>query len=1405
MSEKNVEGLPVEALMEKFKELPITVKEENSDSFDNKVDIFNDDNGKRWACVNYFKDKYKLSPPTIRNILNNSNIETVTADMVKKSTIKNIKRDIIFFDFFKSELALQKYLESLPKDGSEIAIINGEQRVPASFFYTHYDITKMELKRFIEDKNFVTGKHPVTKRDTNLYLIQDVVDKEFLEYVKMPQVITINGKYTDADEREWVTLRFLVNEYNVSYDTVSSVINKAKNIRKLTVRIPGVHKIDLINLADVRTISESGGSNPFKRDIPDVDNSGVYKMDGIEYVPLSFFIDQYDIAFKTIKKRTKTVPNILARGRNKKEVVLFRKDKAVEILEKYKDLPQTDEYNIYIENGKKYAPRYYFVKTMGINYEDLNKCLVNLRAIHGKNKNNKEVDLYSIDEVESNSMVNDYVDKNIIKEQKGIAKAKEKSLSYDLKFFITEVVEGKTLTAQEFQALIRAIGSSHCLNILYKFHPEFKDLPIEHVKGIIAEYLGDFLVVKTEFRLSDVKVVASYLSDSSLRDVVFEKIKKDGLSFYFRRRKAGEKENLKIVSAYLDELVEAIQGLENIEILDDIVQDVVLYYDSIFKDFQKPESFVDTLTPGREFPDINQRVNMKELADKKRLLIADEMGLGKSASVIMAKEQLGVKSALVVAPSNVVSTWQRYLSDDQKKGGYYKPGQAPSVLTIENPMDIEKIFDKKYDFILISQEKMNEKYVEALKQMDFGMLIVDEVHKMKSLTGMRTNQLSRLVENINGDEKYLALLSGTPVPNKIEDVVIILKLLYPDKFGNIENREVVQQIIQGGIYKLRDLLMPHMQLKNLKEGVEMPALEEAIISIKLSKTEKEVYEVLLEDDEMNPTEKIKILRQFLLNPKSIDSTPGIESAKIEKTKNLLDEVFRENNKVVLFVNGYIENVIRGDNSFVDNLHLPTDVKVRIIHGDILHKDRELMQKEFNISKDKILLIVSGQTADVGVDYSGADQVFFYNEPWTEYQRRQELSRIYRPGLAHSLKSGILLSEGTIEEGIHEYIQRKYLAVEKLLHDIPLTDMEKELLAKDEKGKEDPDLSVNPELAKYYFSSWDKMMKMFGYSREIGEKSFSEFLSKYGRDYAESYVDLGNRSYQANANRISGTIIHELTEEKGEDPKSLAIIDLASGPEMLKQHIGNEYQEQITSIDLNEEHFANRDRAKTIKGSISDIPFPPESFDFVNLCLSFHYTSFSPSHGDLERLKVLMEMNRVLKPGGKALINLVYNIELKNYDKFKRVIKDLGFRIEEKYTGEIVVKDQYRSTLITLQKVEDAGGFSIDEIAEIVGIEDLGGLKFTRANRSLKNSRQIVTDFELKGRNLPINFNNDDKEVYEEEQSLLQQGNELKNRFRSIENIPAQNIIEKDFVRIKAGKKYILFKKLTKGSGVVLIK
>ncbi len=983
--------------------------------------------------------------------------------------------------------------------------------------------------------------------------------------------------------------------------------------------------------------------------------------------------------------------------------------------------------------------------------------------------------------------------------------------------FMEEVERGDTLEAQEFHKLTQLFGSERSLDLLFQLHPEYRKLPVSHVRSVLGEYLGDFYVLRGAFDLGKLDIAQGYIGEPNLRDGLSEVLKDDGLTTYNKiKRVHPEADDRQILEGYTRFLKHETEHIDN-PYWQEVIEQADAYYRALFE-VQKPDHLVDEIVENRCFPDVNQRINILELARQNKMLIADNMGLGKSASAILAKESLGVEQALVIVPSNVVDTWQKYLSDRRGENGeilgYFKERQAPKILTIDSPQSLRDINPAEYEYVICSQERLTEESLELLDRFDYDMMIVDEVHKLKNLTeGKRAEILIKLTEKINGsDEKYLALLSGTPAPNKVSDIAMLLKLLYPEKFEDWENRDLVNEIINGGDQVgLRSLLLPRMELKELGESIEMPELQQELAVLELSEQERAIYEILLEEDEITATQKMQAMRQFIMNPDLLRSTPSVEGTKIREVGERLGKTFATKDKVVMFVNGYVAGVIEAnskDTTIFDGLDLPDDVRVEIISGSVSKARRREIETDLKREDQKMLVVVSGQTADVGVDLTGPEEVFFYNEPWTEYDMMQQLARVYRPGQEKDVTVRNFYVKGTIEEGIHRYIRAKYIAIEKLLHGIPPSELERELLRKDEKSR-GPNLEVNPELAKFYFSKWDNMQEIFRRGKETGEDSFVEHIVKpYGEEYAKGYEQMGRRSYQANVNRLAGSLIATFTSQRQQKPDDVEIIDIASGPEMLRKHVDDELAPNVTSIDINPHHFPEPNE-RCIVGSYLSLPVRDKSVDYANLAMSLHHTSYRPKYRDFERLKVFAEMNRVLRERGRAVITTNDANDLKNPESFERAIERLGFMVVGRDSGivESAEGQHFRSRVVTLEKTADCDQ-DVERLGKSFDKETRDAFKLRVGRGSgLRDSRRIVTKFRFarQERTIRTRLNSADKQIYTAERDTLSRMQRLRHTFGEVESVPEKKLLENGFSRVFNGTRYVLFKSLGSHSGAVVVK
>lgn len=1016
---------------------------------------------------------------------------------------------------------------------------------------------------------------------------------------------------------------------------------------------------------------------------------------------------------------------------------------------------------------------------------------------------------------------------------KGKESELQEILKTNLENFVQEVANEATSDdqAKKIGEIMRLLpGNAH--DILLKYHPEYKGMQVGYVKKIIADYLGDFMLVHREWQPSDIEKTKDLLDIKEIREEILINLKNGCLNFVNLERKNNpDIKEQALVDKYFqkEEMMTLLRS--GIPEVASSLSDLKRYYDEIFSlREKKPGNIVGSLKEGRVFPDINQMINIKEISEKRKMLIADEMGLGKSASAILTKEYLGLGCALVVMPSNVQDTWQKYLSDhvneDDKQTGYFKKGLAPKVLNIDSPKDMERLKNEVFDYILISQEKINgETYKEALQDIDIDMMIVDEIHKLKNIeSGTRSEAIIALSEKIKGDNKYLVLLSGTPVPNKVKDVAIILKLLYPEKYKEVNNKEMVRRILYGDLIDLRTELLKKMQMKELVTSIEMPKLTEIDIPIELSPSEREIYEILLEEDELTATEKIILFRQFLLNPELTNVQPGVTGSKIKMLEKTLKEDLQTQKKIVVFVNDYIKGVVRGDKNIIDKMDLPDDIVIKEIHGEITNRaERKQIEEDLKVGNKGMVVFVSGQTAGVGVDFSGADGVIFYNDPWSKYEKNQQKGRVYREGLKNPLTVKTLVTKNSIEEGIRHYIDAKEKAIEKLLKGISNTDAEKKLLYNDSKISTN-NIETNAELSKEYLSDWEKLMVHFGEGFESGEKRFRDGLSTKGKEYAELYRKLGPLTYQGNNARTTATIIERMIDEKSENTNGLRILDVASGPEMLKDAASEKIKGSIYSMDINTEHFTHSvDEGKTIVASFLNLPVMDNSINYLNLGFAFHQTSpIKYYKKNYERLQVLAEMNRALKTGGRAVISMLYNVKFTNEHTFEKLIDKIGFKIVEDYSGKVASGENYKANFFTLEKTanipeykSDALKFSsadnaryITELGDKLGREFLEGLEMKKTSEGesrIRDQRRMIDTVSINEKEIKLILNEKDSKLLAQEKQSIKDGEDLKKKYGGIKNIPLDEIKAIGFERKLETPGYFLLYKIIKEGGAVIIR
>ena len=109
--------------------------------------------------------------------------------------------------------------------------------------------------------------------------------------------------------------------------------------------------------------------------------------------------------------------------------------------------------------------------------------------------------------------------------------------------------------------------------------------------------------------------------------------------------------------------------------------------------------------------------------------------------------------------------------------------------------------------------------------------------------------------------------------------------------------------------------------------------------------------------------------------------------------------------------------------------------------------------------------------------------------------------------------------------------------------------------------------------------------------------------------------------------------------------------------VLKRHIAEPYKERVVSIgDAIRGHFKDvKDKSGlSAQANFTALPLKGETFDYVNFSLAFHETSrVSARREEYDRVQTLAEISRVLKKGGRAVINMIYSKDIADKKEFKK--------------------------------------------------------------------------------------------------------------------------------------------------------
>lgn len=498
----------------------------------------------------------------------------------------------------------------------------------------------------------------------------------------------------------------------------------------------------------------------------------------------------------------------------------------------------------------------------------------------------------------------------------------------------------------------------------------------------------------------------------------------------------------------------------------------------------------DSLTNSDLFP--HQQAGVEFLKTARRALLADEPGLGKTAQAIRAIKELkdsneDVFPVLIVCPNTLKKNWEREFTR-------WWPEATTQVIkgtSAQRKKQFDVAVESSIDVIIINWESLRshsrlapygsialarckecgghdervslnrcEVHKRELNEIDFKVVIADEIHRSKDAKSKQT----RALWSATGNAEFRFALTGTPVANNVVDMWSILHWLSPEDWPSktkwIDRMVDTMMNAFGGMMVLG--IKPHMEdefqrtishhMRRMLKARVLPWLPPVInerrdleMSTKQKKAYDQMRDLMIADLESGEalsapsvlTQTLRLL-QFASSYANIvvDEKTGEPRAVLSepscKVDSLMDDIkngdFGDDSVAVCAVSRQLIELLSA-----------AMTKANIPHGLITgaqnEDERQQSIDDFQSGAKKWILFTA-QAGGVGVTLTAARRLIMLQRPWSLVDHKQALDRVHRIGseIHDSIMITDYVTEGTIEERVIEVLETKADNFEQIVHD-----------------------------------------------------------------------------------------------------------------------------------------------------------------------------------------------------------------------------------------------------------------------------------------------------------------------------------------------------------------------------------
>lgn len=413
--------------------------------------------------------------------------------------------------------------------------------------------------------------------------------------------------------------------------------------------------------------------------------------------------------------------------------------------------------------------------------------------------------------------------------------------------------------------------------------------------------------------------------------------------------------------------------------------------------------------------------------------LADDMGLGKTIqalAVLLSRAKQG--PAMVVAPASVCRNWLR---ETEK----FTSGLRPLLFGMGDRQ--EMLAQLRAGDLLIVSYGLMQSEIEALKDIQFNMLILDEAQAIKNASTKRFKAALQL------QAAFRMALTGTPVENHLGELWSLFAFINPGLLGSKKSfadqyGRPIHRGEQAAVRQLKKLVQPFILRRRKSEVLkDLPPKTEIIQTISLPEDERAFYEAsrrqaldkLSKDLEQQQAgtqhlmvlAEIMRLRRACCHPRLLDAKSAFPGAKLEAFKAIIHDL-REGEHRVLVFSQFVDYL-----KMVENWVKKEKIPYQYLDGSTPGKKREQAVNAFQ-QGDGDLFLISLKAGGTGLNLTAANYVIILDPWWNPAVEDQAADRAHRIGQQQAVTVYRFVTESTIEEKIVQLHQEKRHLADTLL-------------------------------------------------------------------------------------------------------------------------------------------------------------------------------------------------------------------------------------------------------------------------------------------------------------------------------------------------------------------------------------